>query len=208
MKEKRALTLKNVEDYRPNTMGFSGRWLDTIGDPDPSGSWIIYGESGNGKTRFALQLSKYLLSFKRVRMAYNSLEEGLSTTFAQAILQTGLQTETKGHFELWSKYDLPEMLRALEKKRSPNVIIIDSIQYLGISYDEYKELVKKYPRKLFIWLSHEAGSKPDGQVARKVLYNSDVKIRVKNYYANITSRYQGKSVFDIWPDGHIQLNIK
>lgn len=205
---KRALSIQNVEDYQPKTMGFTGRWLDTIGDPEPFGSWIIYGDSGQGKTRFTLQLSKYLLSFLNVRLAYNSLEEGLSSTFAHAMLETGLQTESKGHFELWPKYDFDEMQAALSKKRSPNVIVIDSLQYLGLTYEQYKELVKRYPKKLFIWISHESGSKPDGQAAKKVLYNSDVKIRVKNLYANIISRYHGKSIYDIWPECHQQTEIK
>lgn len=199
---KRALSIQNVKDFRPRTAGFTGRWLDTIGDPELSGSWIVYGDSGNGKTRYTLQLAKYLLSFKGVREAYNSLEEGLSSTFAHAVLETGLQAETKGHFELWDKYDLDEMTEALAKKRSPNVIIIDSVQYLGITYESYKALIKRFPKKLFIWISHEAGSKPDGQTAKKILYNSDVKIRVRNFYATIVSRYKGKSVYDIWPEGH------
>lgn len=205
---KRALSIQNVKDYQPKTMGFTGRWLDTIGDPEPFGSWIIYGDSGQGKTRFTVQLSKYLLSFNNVRLAYNSLEEGLSATFKHALLDTGVQTETKGHFELWPKCDFDDMKAAMKKKRSPNVIVIDSLQYLGITYEDYKQLVREYPKKLFIWISHEAGSKPDGQTAKKVLYNSDVKVRVKNFYATITSRYKGRNIYDIWPEGHDKTEIK
>jgi hypothetical protein len=203
---RRALTIQNLIDYRPKTMGFTGDWLEKMGDPEPFGSWIIYGGSGQGKTRFTLQLTKYLMSFNGTRVAYDGLEEGVSETYRRALIDTGLQAERQGHFEFWDRYDYEKMNVALQKKRSANVIVIDSLQYMNLSYDEYKELVEKYPKKLFIWISHESGSKPDGQVAKKVLFNSNIKIRVRNYYASIVSRYSGKHTFDIWPEYHNQLN--
>lgn len=203
---RRALTIQNLIDYRPKTMGFTGDWLEKLGDPEPFGSWIIYGGSGQGKTRFTLQLTKYLMSFNGTRVAYDGLEESVSETYRRALIDTGLQAERQGHFEFWDRYDYEKMNVALQKKRSANVIVIDSLQYMNLSYDEYKELVEKYPKKLFIWISHESGSKPDGQVAKKVLFNSNIKIRVRNYYASIVSRYSGKHTFDIWPEYHNQLN--
>ena len=54
---KRALSIKNIIDYNPKTLGFTGRWLATMGDPEPYGSWIIHGGSGNGN-------DKYLFNFE------------------------------------------------------------------------------------------------------------------------------------------------
>lgn len=199
---RKALSLQNIIDYRPQTMGFTGEWLRVMGDPEPFGSWIIYGGSGQGKTRFTVQLVKYLMSFAGTRVAYNGLEEGVSDTYRRALLDTGLQTENKTRFIFWDRLDLDDMTTLLRRKRSPNIIVIDSLQYLSINYDEYKRLVERFPKKLFIWISHEAGAKPDGTTAKKVLYNSNIKIRVRNYYATITSRYRGNETYDIWPEKH------
>ena len=198
----RALSIKNLIDYRPKTMGFTGQWLEAMGDPEPFGSWIIYGGSGQGKTRFTLQLSKYLMSFPGLRIAYDSLEEGVSETYRRAVIDTGLLAERQGHFEFWDRYDYERLVGALAKKRSPNVVIIDSLQYMNLGYDQYKSLIARFPRKLFIWISHESGNRPDGTTGKKVLYNSNVKIRVRNFYADITSRYAGKHLYDIWPEEH------
>ena len=92
----RALTIQNLIDYKPKTMGFTGTWLNMLGDPEPFGSWIIYGGSGQGKTRFTLQLTKYLMSFNGIRVAYDSLEEGVSETYKRAIIDTGVHTERHG----------------------------------------------------------------------------------------------------------------
>ena len=201
---RRALSIQNLIDYTPKTLGFTGRWLDAMGDPEPYGSWIIWGASGNGKTRFAVQLVKYLMSFEGLRIAYNGLEEGMSETYRRAVIDTGLQTEKQHRFVFWDGFDYEDMLEKLKRKRSPNVIVIDSLQYLNITYDQYKELVRKYPKKLFIWISHESGTEPKGGTAQSVKYNSNIKVRVHNYYATIVSRYKGKEVFDIWPEKHIK----
>ena len=200
---RRALSIQNLIDYTPKTLGFTGRWLDAMGDPEPYGSWIIWGASGNGKTRFAVQLVKYLMSFEGLRIAYNGLEEGMSETYRRAIIDTGLQMEKQSRYVFWDGFDYEDMMERLKRKRSPNVVVIDSLQYLNITYDQYKELVRKYPKKLFIWISHESGTEPKGGTAQSIKYNSNIKIRVHNYYATILSRYKGKEVFDIWPEKHI-----
>ena len=200
---RRALSIQNLIDYTPKTLGFTGRWLDAMGDPEPYGSWIIWGASGNGKTRFAVQLVKYLMSFEGLRIAYNGLEEGMSETYRRAIIETGLQMEKQSSYVFWDGFDYEDMMERLKRKRSPNVVVIDSLQYLNITYDQYKELVRKYPKKLFIWISHESGTEPKGGTAQSIKYNSNIKIRVHNYYATIISRYKGKEVFDIWPEKHI-----
>ena len=200
---RKALSLQNIIDYRPQTMGFTGEWLRAMGDPEPFGSWIIYGGSGQGKTRFTIQLVKYLMSFDGNRIAYNGLEEGVSGTYQRAVIDTGLQAENKTRFVFWDRLDLADMTALLARKRSPNIIVVDSLQYLGITYDEYKALITRFPKKLFLWISHEAGAKPDGTTGKKILYNSDIKIRVRDYYATITSRYRGNEIYDIWPERHI-----
>lgn len=198
--KKRALSLRNIFDYQPKTVTFTGRWHDSIGDPELSGSWIIFGHSGQGKTSFTTQLVKYLMSFKGVRIAYAGLEEGLSATFQQALRRAGILAENHRRFILWPRYTMDEFEAAVDQKRSANIIVIDSVQYLGITYEQYQELVKKHPHKLFIWISHASGKNPKGAVADSIRYNCDVKIRVDSFMAYVISRYNGGRPFDIWPE--------
>ena len=73
---KRAYSVQNVLDAKFNELPFEGIWLDAVGRPELTGTQIIYGPPKNGKTSFAMQYAKYLTNFGRV--AYNSVEEGLS----------------------------------------------------------------------------------------------------------------------------------
>lgn len=78
----RAISNKNVLAAQFETADFDGAFLASFGRPELRGVWIIWGGSGSGKTTFTLQLCKYLAGFRRV--AYNSLEQGLSLSLQKA----------------------------------------------------------------------------------------------------------------------------
>lgn len=195
---KRALSIKDIRAYKPTVMEFDGRWLDSIGKPELTGSWIIWGGSANGKTRFALQLAKYLGRFGKV--AYDSLEEGLSLSMQKAIGDVGM-ADNKRSFVLLDKEGVAELEERLEKQRSAQIIIIDSLQYTGLTYADYKRLRDRFRHKLFIFVSHASGREPKGEVGKSVKYDAFVKIYVEGYVAYPQSRYGGGSPFVIWEDG-------
>lgn len=201
MRIKRALTVNEIRNFKPVELNFEGKWKDSIGTPELTGTWLIWGNSANGKTRFALQLAKYLTNFRRV--AYNSLEEGLSKSMKEAIIDTGLDK----NFVLLDKEPVEELKIRLRKRKSPDVILIDSLQYTGLSYGQYKELRKEFPHKLFIFISHAEGNEPKGNVARSIKYDAFVKIPVIGYAAYPQSRYGGGEKYVVWQYGHERFTI-
>ena len=52
----RAASVEQVLKTKFQLLPFEGDWLESLGCPELTGTWIIWGSSGNGKTRFALQL--------------------------------------------------------------------------------------------------------------------------------------------------------
>lgn len=201
MRIKRALTVSEIRNFKPVELEFEGKWKGSIGTPELTGTWLIWGNSANGKTRFALQLAKYLTNFRRV--AYNSLEEGLSKSMKEAIIDTGLDK----NFVLLDKEPVEELKIRLRKRKSPDVILIDSLQYTGLSYGQYKELRKEFPHKLFIFISHAEGNEPKGNVARSIKYDAFVKIPVIGYAAYPQSRYGGGEKYVVWKYGHERFTI-
>lgn len=197
---KRAYSIQNIRAYQAHTLPFDGRWAEAIGTPELTGSWIIWGNSANGKTRFALQLAKYLSGFTRV--AYDSLEEGLSLSMQHAIAEVGMvDTCVKRHFVLLDKEPIEELKVRLKKQRSPKVVIIDSLQYTGMTYADYKTLRDTFRNKLFIFISHAVSREPKGDMAVSVKYDAFVKIYVEGYKAFAQSRYGGGREYVIWKQG-------
>lgn len=200
-KIKRAYSVSDVLNYNPTTLPFEGPWKDLIGKPELSGCWIIYGESGCGKTSFTMQLTKYLTQFEKVM--YNSIEEGMSLTIKRAYKQVGMK-DCKGRFFLLDKETVKEVEVRLRKKGSPNVIVFDSLQYMGMNKDQIKSLVDRYPEKLFLFVSHASGGEPKGATAEAVKYHANVKIRVAGYRAFALTRYSDGSAsipYTIWEKG-------
>lgn len=194
----RALSVNNIIDYNPSVLRFEGLWKESFGAPELCGSWLIWGASGNGKTRFALQLCKYLCEFGKV--TYNSLEEGLSKSMQKAIIATGMTGVSK-KFTLLDQEPIEELKVRLSKRRSPDIIVIDSIQYTGMNYKDYKTLRSEFPHKLFILISHADGKEPAGRVAKSIRYDAFIKIRIEGYKALPVSRYGGGEPYIIWEEG-------
>ena len=203
MENKRELNIKDIRVYSPKKVGFKGRFFDSIGNPELKGTWIIWGGSFTGKTRFALQLAKYLSNFTTV--GYNSLEEGLSLSLQDAIIDIGIESR---NFTLFDKEPIDDLRLRLQRKRAPKVIIIDSLQYTGLSYRTYTQLRDDHPNTLFIFISHSDGLEPKGGVAKSIKYDAFVKIHVNKYVANIQSRFGGGTPYVIWKEKAEQLNEK
>lgn len=195
----RALSIDNIASYRPVSLPFDGKWAASFGCPERRGSWLIWGNSGNGKTRFTLQLCKYLCQFEKV--VYNSLEEGLSMSMKKAILDVGMK-EAGRRFFLLDMEPLKELEARLEKKKSFNIVVIDSLQYLNMTQADYRRWKKKFPNKLFIFISHAKGKEPKGSLAESIRYDAFVKIWVEGYKAFSVNRYANHpDDFVIWSQG-------
>lgn len=196
----KAISVTQLMNTKFKLMQFVGKWLVSFGKPEFGGTWFIWGESGNGKTSFVLQLCKYFTQFGRV--AYNSLEEGASETMKLSFARAGMM-DVKGKIILLDKEPIEELKERLRKRKAPKIVVIDSIQYSGLKYKEYTTLNDEFRDVTFIIISHAEGKKPADRRANSIRFDAAVKIFVEGYMAFITSRYNlvGSSEFVIWEKG-------
>ncbi len=182
----RAIPYSQLLKQKFTGLDFEGEFLASFGVPELTGSWLVWANSGNGKTRFALQLAKYLCQFAKV--AYNSLEEGNSMSLQKAAAEVDFSSVSRRMLFL-DKEPVSALIDRLKKRRSPDVIIIDSVQYTGLKYSDYAELINTFRRKLFILISHADGKLPEGRVAKSIRYDANVKVWIEGYMAFPMSRY-------------------
>lgn len=196
----RAFSVYDVLSSNRDVTEFSGEWAEVIGHPELRGCWIVWGQSFNGKTSFTMKLCKYLCEFDKV--IYNSLEEGVSRTM-QIALERFKMKDVARRFTVLDGEVMEDLKLRLSKRKSANIIIIDSIQYAQFSYADYKQLKKCFPNKLFIFVSHAEGNLPEGRLANKIRYDAPVKIHVEGYRAFINSRYceATERYITIWNEG-------
>lgn len=161
---------------------------------------IVWGQSGNGKSNLVMQCAAELLRFGTV--LYLSLEEGKGPTIQTLILRY-IDENRRGKLRVaHAAADFDNVYKYLSKPRTPAFIIIDSVQYFGINYREYKRLMEAFPNKAFIFVSHAKGNLPDGKTADKIRYDAGVKVFVDRDVGVVKhSRYGGKKNFLIWEEG-------
>jgi hypothetical protein len=195
----RALTVSEVLRQKKRTFAFKGAMLDAFGEPECTGIWFIWGNSGNGKSSFVMQLCKELCRFDRV--AYDSLEEGDSLTMKQNLLRAGMK-ECGRRFSLLNAESIPDLKKRLDRRKSFNIVVIDSFQYTQMSYRDYIRLKEQYRNKLLIFISHAKGRAPRGSAAESVMYDATLKIWVEGFKAFSKGRFIGeKGEYTIWDEG-------
>jgi len=191
-KAKRAYTLNNIKDKKFKTVKLDEPWASAIGTPELSGSWFIYGLPKNGKTTMALQLCKMLSRYERI--VYNSIEEGLSLSLRKCIERVGVYA--CGRRFILVKKEFEELKNWLYFK-TQRIIVIDSVQFMEITFEQYKQLKNEFPDKLFIYISHVENSLPEGAVARKIMRDSNVIMKVEMLKSTPISRYGGNGTIDL-----------
>lgn len=196
----RALTVLDMENKKYDILNLSEDFLDLLGPTQRTGVWFIWGSSSNGKTSFALQICKELM--KHGRVCYDSLEELAEMTMRDAIVRTGFQ-KTKNGLLFYPGMDMKALSARLNKRNSPDFIVIDSVQYSGFkSFKEYKEFVNRHKNKLFIFTSQAAGKFPKSKLAEDIMFDASKKLWVEGYKAFCKGRNAGKTgEYVIWEEG-------
>jgi molybdopterin-guanine dinucleotide biosynthesis protein len=196
----KAFSPSEVLKMKKETIPFTGAWQDAFGNPEWTGTWIVWGNSGDGKTSFIMQLCKELSRWRKV--GYDSLEQRASKTMQDTIREYNMQQCPRGRFQLIPGENIAQLNERLLKPKAPDVVVIDSYQYTQMSYKEYVAFKEKHPDKLIIFASHADGTQPDGRAAKKVRYDAELKIRVEGFRAISLGRTIGdKGYYTVYEQG-------
>lgn len=196
----RAVSVTELKNKKFKKLELTSKWDKCIGTPEANGVWFVWGNSGHGKSRFLMLLAKELTRHGKV--AYNTLEEGARLSMQMNINDAGMDDEeVKKNFIILNREPIDDLKIRLRKKKHPHFVFIDSFQYTGLSKKQYIELKEEFTDVLFIFNSHAEGKEPQGNIAKFVRYDADVKIRVEGFKALPMSRLGGGEPFVIWEQG-------
>lgn len=194
----RTLSAKQVLTIKFDTIRLGGGWDECVGEIETTGVWFIWGNSGNGKTSAVVSLCRELSNFGKV--LYNSREEGVSLTMQNTLRRYGMG-ELGSKFQL-TNMPLDELDEKISQQRSPKFVVLDSFQFMGISYKEFRAFCEKHKNKLLIFVSRTRGRQPEGRAAVSAMYDASCKIWVEGYKAFSKGRFVGtKGEVTIWEEG-------
>lgn len=196
---KRAISVDQMYKMEFKIMEFEGKFKASFGKPQLGGTWLVWGNTTNGKTSLCMQMAKYLTQFGRV--AYNSYEEGASMSFQNSVVRNNMKDVSR-KFIILAGESYADLTTRLKRRNSPNIIIIDSVQHSKITKDQYMNMKHLFPNKLFIYISHARGKLPKGEIADFIKYDADLKIWVEGFRAFVDGRLnEAEGLFyDIYPE--------
>lgn len=197
----RAYSPDEIARLRIPELPFDGKWEQAFGRPSRYERWFVDGESASGKSTFVMLLAKKLCEYGKVD--YVSLEEGTNLSFKRRIARLRMN-EVKGRFRVVVGDTPEELAERLARPKSANFVIIDSVQYLGLSFPKIKALLlDRFPRKSFIFVSQNYKGKPKGKAANDLRYDAGVKVSTAGFRAYCHGRFvEGAGTyFTIWEEG-------
>ncbi len=198
---KRPLGLNEFLNKKFTALGVDNELLDFFGDPEANTSIILVGKSGNGKTQSTVNLICKLAPYINGKIFYNSYEQGQSLTLQEAFRREDT-TPLTGKLQVAHKEPWAVMIKRLDRRKSPALVVIDSIQYVRMTYQMWQELRTRYPKKMFILISHAKGDDPADSNADKIKYDVDIKILVKGFVMYPDSRYGGNQPIVVYEAGY------
>ncbi len=199
LKLRRAIGVNELIDKKRPRIEFTDQWKDSMGCPQSNAVIFIWGNSGNGKTRFIVQFLKYLCKHV-AKVLLDSLEEGDSDSLALAFRQEDMH-EVDGKLHILDAEPLDHLCIRLKKKKQAQVVVIDSWQYTQKDYAYYQMMKETFKKKMLIINSHAAGNRPKGSAADSIRYDAMIKIHVVGFVAKVLSRYGGQKPYIIWEEG-------
>ena len=194
----RTLSAKQVLTIKFDTIRLGGGWDECVGEIETTGFWFIWGNSGNGKTSAVVSLCKELSAFGKV--LYNSREEGVSLTMQNTLRRYGMG-ELGSRFQL-ANMSLQELDEKISQQRSPKFVVLDSFQFMGLTYKDFRAFCEKHKNKMLIFVSRTRGRQPEGRAAISAMYDASCKIWVEGYKAFSKGRFVGTTgEMTIWDEG-------
>lgn len=198
-KLQRALSVSEILKMKKKLLNLTGTWQDAFGTPEFYGVWFIWGNSGNGKSTFVMQLCRELCKFGNI--LYVSLEEGTSLTLQNTLRRENM-IEANGRLKIIRGESMDKLSERLSQRKSADFVIIDSFQYTQMTYKTYVAFKEKHPNKLLIFISQADGKNPSGRSAKSVMYDASLKIWVEGYRAFSKGRFFGSvGHYTIWEEG-------
>ena len=180
-------------------------WLHHLGeDLTKRFTMTITGDSGHGKTIYALMLMK-VLGQHIGKAFYNSVEQGFSKTL-QSNAKLARLYEVAGKVAFGDHLTHEEMMKKLDNKHFRcTYLFTDSRDFMKLTFEQYKQY-KQHPRRKHLGIiticQSDGSDQPKSTDGKQIKFDADIKVHVQDFVAYSTSRFGDTKPFVIWEKGH------
>ncbi len=170
-------------------VGFTGKWLELIGDPVEPWKLMCWSKPGKGKSTLMIELAKYLAETHGRKVLFVAKEEGFNSTLKDKFVRLDA---TDPLISISS--ELPLNLQDY------NYVFIDSVTAFKLSSEDLSELIKKYPSTSFMFIFQatiDGGYRGNKEVEHIV--DVSIYINESGYATAQKTRFGGSATINIFP---------
>lgn len=138
--EDRIMNSQDFVKLKFDTIGFTGKWKDFIGDPSKGFTAMVFGRPKMGKSYLCMEFAGYLAR-NHGKVLYVAKEEKLDATLQEKLKQLHVE-----HPNLDVVASLPHNLKGYD------FIFIDSVNKMGLEPSDLDELKSANPNVSFIYV--------------------------------------------------------
>lgn len=191
----------DIENWSFDHIDLPVDWLEHLGGITSNARILVRGRAKNGKTEYVLRLSKALAQTVG-KVNFNSTEQCKTSGFKKAVMRNKMQevagkfilcSPDQKHFETW--------FRKLQGKNTGKVVVIDSMDYMGLTFEQFKLLNNRFPNKMIVLVCWH-----DNKVSKKIEYMMDAIVQVKDFRAYCISREDGGKHYVILDKSPMKTN--
>lgn len=205
----KVLGVKQFHQMRFQFLPISEKWAATLGKVPHNFIAVVYGFSGNGKTEFVVQLVKMLAQLGK-KVGWLSYEQRHGSDFQMSTKRNNMEEVSGMFYPIDPIAAIPEGVSLIEdldsylkKRNSPDVVVIDSIDYTGFGWEEYVMLKNRYGhKKTFIFIAHSTKSGAIKKaISERIIFDGGMGIFVSHYIATpVKNRFGGFEPYVVWED--------
>lgn len=186
--------IKDMMSWNFEPIAFSQEWAEHLGELCTGFRMLIKGDPKNGKTEYMITLIKELATVNG-KVNFNSTEQGKSPSLKRALLRNNIDQIPAGKFILCdaSQRTFDAWFKRLKSPNSGKTIILDSGDYMNLTFAQYKQLIEEFPQKNIIivcWLVNP--------LIKHLAHTMDIVVEVKDFIARPVGRLGGDKNRVIW----------
>lgn len=163
-----------------DVINFNDPWAEFFGFPSKVFHCIIHGQSGNGKSTFAIQLAKYLAD-NHGKVFYISGEEGFNKTFKDKLVNNDAFSPNLNVGDFRRFEDAADEIR----RGGYKFVFIDSLDTMKIGPDMLRKIKQSLKGIALITIS-QATKGGDIRGSNELVHDSDIVVKVTDGIAVTT----------------------
>jgi ABC-type transport system involved in cytochrome bd biosynthesis fused ATPase/permease subunit len=171
------MTATELQSMTFDLLTVKDEYANLFGCPERGFAMALYGPPGHGKSTFATQLA-YDLAVANGNGIYISAEEGFSQSLQEK------SSSFKTNHLLFSNHRTLASIKAELQHTQYDVVVLDSIQQMGISPDDLVSLRNENPRTSFIYILQ---ARKDGEFKgnNRYAHDADIQLRLESYVPHV-----------------------